>query len=103
METSDAWARQVKAARQLLQWEQTDLARESGLSIATVKNFERATQQSLGSTAVLRQTFERAGIEFILPEDQTIEELGVIFRPSAAKPKPSKKPPGKKNPDDKVE
>ena len=98
MEVTDAWSRQVKAARQLLLWEQTDLARESGLSIATVKNFERGVQQSLGSTAVLRQTFERAGIEFVLPEDQTddSEVLGVIFRPAAAKTKPAKKAPGKK-------
>lgn len=86
MEVTDAWARLAKAARQLLLWEQTDLARESGLSIATVKNFESGKTQSLGSTAVLRQTFERAGIEFYLPEDQTEEALGAVYRPSRAKP-----------------
>lgn len=97
MEVMDAWARQVKAARQLLKWEQTDLARESGLSIATVKNFERGIQQSLGSTAVLRQTFERAGITFILPEDQTEEELGVTYRPGSAKAPPVAKKAAKKS------
>lgn len=57
---------QIKAARALLNWKQSDLSKEAGLSLASINNIER----QLGSPRVdtlmtIKQTFQNAGIEFI--------------------------------------
>jgi hypothetical protein len=63
---------QVRAARALLRWEQTDLAEASGISLPTIKRLEvqpgplpaqRATIDSLKSA------LERQGIAFLGDED----------------------------------
>jgi transcriptional regulator with XRE-family HTH domain len=63
--------RQVKAARELLGWKQTDLSEASGLSIVTVRRLE-ARQGALsgrGETIdAIRAALEAAGVEFI-PEN----------------------------------
>jgi transcriptional regulator with XRE-family HTH domain len=58
---------QLRAARGLLGWSQTDLATEAELSLPTVKRVEAelAVRVSDDAKAKLRQALERAGIEFI--------------------------------------
>ncbi len=56
---------QVKAARALLDWTQTDLATQSGLSLASIANIEQGKGKTRGkSMDSLRGAFEQNGIEF---------------------------------------
>ncbi|NIA68447.1 helix-turn-helix transcriptional regulator [Pelagibius litoralis] len=60
-----------RAARVLLDWTQTDLAEASGLTRATVANFERGAHEPHPNNLIaLQETLEQAGIEF-LPETKT--------------------------------
>ena len=66
---------QIKAARTLLQWTQSDLARVSGMSFAAVAKMERGVGVPRPTTmAAIRGAFEKFGIEFI-------EDHGVDLRP----------------------
>ena len=60
--------RQIKAARALLDWSQTDLASASGISEPTIKRLE-ASGGVLGgretTVASIFKALETAGIEFI--------------------------------------
>jgi predicted transcriptional regulator len=60
--------RQVKAARSLLAWSQSDLANASGISEPTIKRLE-SQDGELGGRAetsdAIRSALEKAGIEFI--------------------------------------
>jgi transcriptional regulator with XRE-family HTH domain len=60
---------QLRAARSLLGWSQTELAQQAGLSLPTVKRVEReggdGPNVSEEARNKLRITLERAGIEFI--------------------------------------
>jgi transcriptional regulator with XRE-family HTH domain len=60
--------RQMKAARALLGWSQSDLARNSGISEPTVKRLEAAEGEVGGRTETgdkLRSALEAGGVEFI--------------------------------------
>ncbi|HAX91042.1 MAG TPA: hypothetical protein DCY07_02390 [Rhodospirillaceae bacterium] len=62
-------ARQLKAARVLLDWSQEDLARTSGISIATIRRLEVGFISPRGKTmASVRRALEDAGLEFIDPD-----------------------------------
>jgi len=64
---------QIKAARALLAWRQSDLAEHSGISEITIKNVERgATDPRVTTMAAIQSAFENAGIEFL--------ENGVVSR-----------------------
>ncbi len=57
---------QCKSARSLVGWSQERLAKESLVSVSTVRNFERgrgAPQQS--TLALMIRALESAGIEFL--------------------------------------
>jgi DNA-binding XRE family transcriptional regulator len=72
--------RQIKAARALLDWSQSDLARHSGISEPTIARLESAEGQlgGRGETAKkIRAALERSGIEFI---DENGGGLGVRLR-----------------------
>lgn len=59
--------RQVKAAREMLGWKQTDLSAASGLSIVTVRRLEARDGDLLGrdeTVAAIRAALEAAGVEF---------------------------------------
>lgn len=59
--------RQVKAARELLGWKQTDLAGASGLSIVTIRRTEAREGDLTGrdeTIAAIRAALEAAGVEF---------------------------------------
>jgi len=67
-------ARQIKAARALLDWSQDDLASSSGLSVATIRKIELGHISPRDKTAHdIRQAFENAGLEFIEPEGVRIK------------------------------
>jgi transcriptional regulator with XRE-family HTH domain len=58
---------QIRAARGLLGWSQTELASKAGLSLPTVKRLEGGfgPRVSDEARAKLQTAFERAGIQFI--------------------------------------
>ena len=59
-------AAQCRAARGLLDWSQQDLANRAELGIVTVRQIEAGvTEPRRATLAVVRQAFERAGVEFI--------------------------------------
>jgi transcriptional regulator with XRE-family HTH domain len=55
---------QIRAARGLLGWEQSDLAKASGVSMHTIKRLE-TRRGVLGPHGQTRRTLEEAGVEFI--------------------------------------
>jgi predicted transcriptional regulator len=60
--------RQLKAARALLGWEQTDLAKKSGVGISTIRRMEAFAGEigaRTGTLSLVQRALERAGIEFL--------------------------------------
>ena len=70
---------QLRAARGLLGWSQTELASRAGLSLPTVKRLEGAfgPKVSADARAKLQKALEAAGVEFI---DENGGGSGVRFR-----------------------
>ena len=68
---------QLRAARGLLGWSQTELAGRAGLSLPTVKRVEAGTGPRVSDEARrrLRRTLEAAGVEFI---DENGGGLGLL-------------------------
>ena len=59
---------QIRAGRALLRWRAQDLARESAVSIATIKRGELAageTSMTVANDLAVRRALEAAGVEFI--------------------------------------
>ena len=59
---------QIRAARSLIRWSAEDLARESSLSVATIRRAEladRETSMTAANNFAVRHAFEAAGVEFI--------------------------------------
>jgi transcriptional regulator with XRE-family HTH domain len=72
--------RQVKAARELIGWKQTDLAEASGLSIVTVRRVESQDGELGGRAdtgAKIVAALESAGVIFV---DENGEGPGVRLR-----------------------
>ena len=69
---------QLRAARGLLGWSQSELAARAGLSLPTVKRVETGTgpRVSDDARAKLERALEAAGIEFL---DENGGGLGVRF------------------------
>ena len=62
------WARQIKAARSLVGWEQYRLATKSGVGIATIRRLERMNgpiNARFETVARIKRALEQAGIEFV--------------------------------------
>ena len=80
------YPKQIRAARGLLQITQTELARKSGTSIATVKRIEGLSPDELRVTVETMQRIQRAleadGIVFI-DSDET-HGRGVRFKDPSA-------------------
>ena len=81
-------AKQIKAARLFLDWEQRDLAERSGLSLPTIQRMEKlgVERSSAGNAQKLQQALETGGVEFI-PENGG--GAGVRLRERAASTAPS--------------
>jgi len=57
---------QIRAARALLGWHQSDLAKAAGVSLNTLNNLERDVVDARRSTVTaIQRALEQAGIEFI--------------------------------------
>ena len=75
---------QIRAARALLGWKQTDLAVAADISEISVKNIERGATDARGSTlGKIQSAFEAAGLEIIPADGASIAGgFGVRFRKS---------------------
>lgn len=61
-------ASQIRAARALIGWKQTDLAAASGVSEMSVKNIERGVTDARASTLqAIQDALEAAGVLFLDP------------------------------------
>ena len=60
-------AKQIKAARVFLDWEQRVLAEKSDLSLPTIQRMEKfgVERSSAGNAAKVRKALEDGGVEFI--------------------------------------
>jgi transcriptional regulator with XRE-family HTH domain len=59
---------QIRAARALLRWSAEDLARESAVSVATIRRAELTDKKTLMNAAndlAVRHALEAGGVEFI--------------------------------------
>jgi transcriptional regulator with XRE-family HTH domain len=59
---------QIRAARALIRWSAEDLARETALSVATIRRAELAedeTSMTAANDLAVRRALEGAGVEFI--------------------------------------
>ena len=56
---------QCRAARALLDWTQSALADATGLSVVTIRAFEKGGEMRDSNKNLLTLAFERAGVEFI--------------------------------------
>lgn len=62
-------ARQIRAARALLDWPQETLAEKSGVTDKTISNIEKGKTEARGDTArAIQEALENYGVEF-LPND----------------------------------
>ena len=64
---------QVKAARALLRWGQSDLARTSSVSLPTIKRLEAGSGIMGGradTVAAIRAALEKAGVIFLDPNGE---------------------------------
>ncbi len=60
---------QCKAARDLLEWKQSDLSNKSSIGESTIADFERGAREPATRTLRdIKATFEDAGIEFVNDE-----------------------------------
>ena len=61
--------RQSKAARALLGWTQLKLAEKAGITLDTVKRFERAKSDTRGKAMIkMEAAIREAGIKLLSPE-----------------------------------
>lgn len=61
---------QIRAARALIGWKQSDLAAASGVSEISIKNIERGATDPRGSTlSSIQSAFAKAGVVFLDPGD----------------------------------
>jgi transcriptional regulator with XRE-family HTH domain len=65
-------AEQIRAARALLRWDQTELAVKADVSVETIKRLEKMTgalmTTRVATVAALQRAMEAAGVQFI-PEN----------------------------------
>lgn len=61
---------QIRAARALIGWKQTDLAEASGISVISIKNIERGETDPRSTTlGAIQAAFMKAGVVFLDPGD----------------------------------
>lgn len=57
---------QIRAARAILNWHQSELASRSGVSLVSIKNLERGAVDARSSTLQkIRDAFEDGGVVFL--------------------------------------
>jgi predicted transcriptional regulator len=74
-------AGQIRAARALIGWKQTDLAKASKVSEISIKNIERGvTDPRYRTLGAIQAAFEKAGVVFLEPGDIRDGGAGVRLR-----------------------
>lgn len=72
---------QIRAARAMIGWKQSDLASNSGVSEISIKNIERGATDARSSTlAAIQSAFTKAGVVFLDPGDTRDGGHGVRLR-----------------------
>lgn len=72
---------QIRAARALISWKQTDLAAASGVSEMSIKNIERGSTDPRSSTLQsIQSALEKAGVIFLDPGNVRDGGPGVRLR-----------------------
>lgn len=72
---------QIRAARALLGWKQTDLSAASQISEISIKNIERgATDPRMSTMRLIQQAFEANGVLFLEPGDTRTGGAGVRLK-----------------------
>jgi transcriptional regulator with XRE-family HTH domain len=72
---------QIRAARALIGWKQSELAERSGVSEISIKNIERgATDPRASTVQSIQAAFDRADIVFLEPGDQRPGGMGVRLK-----------------------
>jgi transcriptional regulator with XRE-family HTH domain len=72
---------QIRAARGLLGWTQSQLANVAGLSEVAIKNLERGRTDPRASTlTAIQEAFDRAGVVFLDPGDTRNGGSGVRLK-----------------------
>jgi transcriptional regulator with XRE-family HTH domain len=70
---------QIRAARALLGWKQTDLAKAAGVSEISVKNIERSATDPRASTLLrIQRALEQAGVEIIQDGSPSLDGGGGV-------------------------
>jgi transcriptional regulator with XRE-family HTH domain len=73
--------RQIRAARALLGWKQSELAKAARISEITIKNVERGVTDARGSTlAAIQAAFNKKGVIFLDAGDTRDGGEGVRLR-----------------------
>src|SRR5437016_12760453 len=81
---------QCRAARAFLGWSQEDLANASGVSRATLIDFERGERRPISNNLRMIQTaLERAGIDFTVTVDNRVGVIGQSKQAPSKRSKPS--------------
>jgi transcriptional regulator with XRE-family HTH domain len=79
-------AGQIRAARALIGWKQTDLAKASAVSEISIKNIERGvTDPRYKTLEAIQKAFEKAGVVFLEPGDMRDGGAGVRLAKLAPK------------------
>ena len=68
MNSKSLTSAQIRAARSLIRWSAEDLARQSSLSVATIRRAELTddeTSMTAANDLAVRRALEAAGVEFI--------------------------------------
>ena len=72
-------ARQIRAARALLNWSQTQLSEASGIARSSIKNLENEiTAPRTDTGAAIREAFESRGVEFLPGSGVRMREESII-------------------------
>lgn len=72
---------QIRAARAMLNWRQTDLAKASGVSEITIKNIERGASKAKAQTlGQIEKSFNDAGLVILSKNDKTGNGAGVRLK-----------------------
>lgn len=67
--------RQIRAARALLNWSQSDLADQSGIAVSSIKNVENSITVARKETLEdIQKAFEKSGVEFLPGSGVRIKE-----------------------------
>ena len=68
---------QCRAARAWLSWSQDELARRAGVSVSTVKDFERGERSPIqNNLAAMRGALETAGVSMIVDNEGKAAGIG---------------------------